>query len=112
MNTIGVIAPYKYEGMWVFDDPAVGLVREPFVTSAMASPVRETCCRRNRIEPAKVRELTGRNSAQPGTVTFLLYPHDCFNRCHGAFREAALFRQVATADPAKLVALGINDRPA
>lgn len=30
-NSIGVIAPYKYEGMWVFDDPAVGLVREPFV---------------------------------------------------------------------------------
>ena len=32
MNAIGVIAPYKYEGMWVFDDPAVGLVREPFVS--------------------------------------------------------------------------------
>ena len=31
MNAIGVIAPYKFEGMWVFDDPAVGLVREPFV---------------------------------------------------------------------------------
>ena len=31
MNAIGVIAPYKYEGMWVFDDPAVGLSREPFV---------------------------------------------------------------------------------
>ena len=31
MNAIGVIAPYKYEGMWVFDDAAVGLVREPFV---------------------------------------------------------------------------------
>ena len=31
MNAIGVIAPYKYEGMWVFDDPATGLVREPFV---------------------------------------------------------------------------------
>jgi hypothetical protein len=31
MNTIGVIAPYRYEGMWVFDDPAVGLRREPFV---------------------------------------------------------------------------------
>ncbi len=26
-----VIAPYKYEGMWVFDDSAVGLYREPFV---------------------------------------------------------------------------------
>lgn len=31
MNSIGVIAPYKYEGMWVFDDPRVALVREPFV---------------------------------------------------------------------------------
>ncbi len=31
MNAIGVIAPYKYEGMWVFDDPAVGLNWEPFV---------------------------------------------------------------------------------
>ena len=32
MNAISVIVPYKYEGMWVFDDPAVGLVREPFVS--------------------------------------------------------------------------------
>ena len=31
MNAISVLAPYKYEGTWVFDDPAVGLVREPFV---------------------------------------------------------------------------------
>jgi len=31
MNTIGVIVPYRYEGMWVFDDPAVELSREPFV---------------------------------------------------------------------------------
>jgi hypothetical protein len=31
MNAISVIAPYKYEGIWVFDDPAVGLVREAFV---------------------------------------------------------------------------------
>ena len=32
MNAISVIAPYKYEGMWVFDDAAVGLVREAFVS--------------------------------------------------------------------------------
>jgi len=32
MNSIGVIVPYKYEGLWVFDHPAVGLVREPFVS--------------------------------------------------------------------------------
>lgn len=34
MNTINVIKPYKYFGSWVFDDPAVGLVREPFVSGA------------------------------------------------------------------------------
>lgn len=31
MNTLMVIAPYKYEGMWVFDDPTVGLSKEPFI---------------------------------------------------------------------------------
>jgi hypothetical protein len=31
MNAISVLFPYKYEGMWVFDDPNVGLHREPFV---------------------------------------------------------------------------------
>ena len=31
MNSLFVIVPYKYEGMWVFDDPQVGLVREPFI---------------------------------------------------------------------------------
>ena len=34
MNAINVIAPYKYLGMWVFDDPKVGLVQEPFVSGA------------------------------------------------------------------------------
>ena len=31
-NAIIVIAPYWYKGTWVFDDPEVGLVREPFVS--------------------------------------------------------------------------------
>jgi hypothetical protein len=30
-NSILIIAPYRYQGTWVFDDPAVGLRREPFV---------------------------------------------------------------------------------
>ena len=30
-NAIMVIAPYWYEGTWVFDDESVGLLREPFV---------------------------------------------------------------------------------
>ena len=34
MNSILVIHPYKSGGVWVFDDPQVGLVREPFVAGA------------------------------------------------------------------------------
>src|SRR5436189_6442728 len=30
MNSLMVIVPYKYEGLWVFDDAAVGLSKEPF----------------------------------------------------------------------------------
>ena len=33
-NSIFVIKPYKWEMMWVFDDPNVGLVKEPFVGEA------------------------------------------------------------------------------
>jgi hypothetical protein len=34
MNQIGVIAPYRRHGLWVFDDPKVGLLQEPFVAGA------------------------------------------------------------------------------
>lgn len=34
MNAIRVIHPYKYEGMWVFDDEKAELVQEPFVSGA------------------------------------------------------------------------------
>ena len=34
MNAITAIHPYKDEGLWVFDDASVGLVREPFVSGA------------------------------------------------------------------------------
>jgi Family of unknown function (DUF6717) len=34
MNSILVIHPYKYGGVWVFDDPQAGLVQEPFVAGA------------------------------------------------------------------------------
>ena len=33
-NSIKIIHPYKYQGVWVFDDEKVGLVREPFVSGA------------------------------------------------------------------------------
>jgi hypothetical protein len=34
MNNLNVIAPYRWEGMWVFDDSRVGLEKEPFVSGA------------------------------------------------------------------------------
>jgi hypothetical protein len=34
MNSINVIAPYRFLDMWVFDDPRVGLAAEPFVGGA------------------------------------------------------------------------------
>lgn len=34
MNALNAIYPYRYEGLWVFDDPKVGLVQEPFVSGA------------------------------------------------------------------------------
>jgi hypothetical protein len=34
MNQISVIRPYKWNGLWVFDDPRVGLDKEPFVAGA------------------------------------------------------------------------------
>ncbi len=33
-NALIVISPYKYEGMWVFDDEKAGLDKEPFVEGA------------------------------------------------------------------------------
>ena len=33
-NFLQIIFPYKYQGAWVFDDEAKGLVKEPFVFGA------------------------------------------------------------------------------
>ena len=35
-NAIQVINPYRWEGLWVFDDPRTDLVREPFIEGADA----------------------------------------------------------------------------
>jgi hypothetical protein len=36
MNSVMAIHPYKANGLWVFDDTAVGLRQEPFVAGADA----------------------------------------------------------------------------
>jgi len=40
MNTLCVIFPYRMEGVWVFGDAAIGLVREPF-QEEITSPSRK-----------------------------------------------------------------------
>lgn len=35
-NSLMIIVPYQYGGTWVFDDPATGLKREPFVAGVPA----------------------------------------------------------------------------
>jgi len=34
VNTLIAIYPYKYQGLWVFDDEKVGLLQEPFISGA------------------------------------------------------------------------------
>jgi hypothetical protein len=34
MNAIQTISPYRHDGLWVFDDPAKEVEREPFVAGA------------------------------------------------------------------------------
>ncbi len=34
MNTLNVIAPYRWQGSWVFDDERFDLTREPFICGA------------------------------------------------------------------------------
>jgi len=34
MNALIAIYPYKFEGLWVFDDEKVGLTQEPFISGA------------------------------------------------------------------------------
>jgi hypothetical protein len=34
MNSLLAIHPYKVDGLWVFDDPRVGLFQEPFIAGA------------------------------------------------------------------------------
>jgi len=41
MNAINLIVPYRYEGMWVFDDARVGLDKGPFVSGRFRSGVGE-----------------------------------------------------------------------
>jgi len=70
-----VIHPYKFEGVWVFDDPKVDLVREAFVSGA------------DDIIDLMVREL---NSPEDGFNLFFSrapfpgYQH-CFARQHEEF---------------------------
>ena len=54
MNNLNVIVPYKWEGMWVFDDPRVGLDKEPFVSGA-DKMIEDNTTARNRSDVLRTR---------------------------------------------------------
>ncbi len=68
MNEINIIKPYKYMGMWVFDDPKVGLVQEPFVSGA------------DEIIDVMVKDIP---NAEDGFV--LIFSANPFPGCQGEF---------------------------
>lgn len=51
MNSISIIRPYKHGGIWMFDDPVAGLVREPFVSGA--DEIIDLCVLEQRIVNAE-----------------------------------------------------------
>jgi hypothetical protein len=73
MNAVIAIHPYKAKGMWVFDDPEVGLRQESFVSGAdaiidrmfkkflMPSWALPSCSRHNHFRGSR---LTSRSEAQ------------------------------------------------
>ena len=69
MNTINVIAPYKHLGMWVFDDPRVGLNQEPFVSGADAMIDRVVADIPNAADVARPAGGRGVQDRPPSTAS-------------------------------------------
>ncbi len=68
MNSITVIAPSRLHGMWVFDDPARGLVQEPFVGGAdtMIDRIVAAADAERTAAPGNVVSITaGRRASAP-----------------------------------------------
>ncbi len=77
-NEIRVIMPYKWNGLWVFDDPATGLDKEAFVSGvdtildAITSKIPDAengfiCMFSDRPFPGTIIELTWLRGDESGT---------------------------------------------
>ena len=60
-NSILIIRPYWSDGTWVFDDPATGLVREPFVAGVHHNGTGRRC---DSHGPTPCNQLTGDEAVQ------------------------------------------------
>jgi len=68
MNAIRAIHPFRYEGLWVFDDETVGLRQEPFVSGALR-PASRSCFPPSRsLASRSSASGSGRSSGAPGTT--------------------------------------------
>jgi len=67
ISSLFAIAPDNFNGMWVFDDPAVGLFREPFASGADdVLKVSASWKSRNDDVPETVRRRRNRSGLQRG----------------------------------------------
>jgi hypothetical protein len=109
MNEINVIAPYKHQGMWVFDDSRVGLVQEPFVVGAIRGSIGLSLISRTLIGDLPwsfpVQSFLGTNIAWTGgaakaAAIGITRPHSIWKagyarRCFGIFqrrRSTSMFK--------------------
>lgn len=105
-NSIMVLHPTKVNGVWAFDDPATGLVREPFVSGI--PEIIETTLQNNGIsvqEAAKGFNMFFAATPFPGVQATLTWLHEegggNWYRCEETKQEGwlcpALFKYFAQA---------------
>ena len=70
-NSITLIKPYKWEGLWVFDDERVDLVREAFVAGAVHDVQRtNSSVSRMRMIAGKALRLISKRARRQGSCEF------------------------------------------
>ena len=84
-NSIAVLMPYRHAGTWVFDDPAVGLRREPFVAGIpeMMDQLVEDIPDADRLWPKAIITVAWGNAPGMVCVWRLVWPKAIFTRSVG-----------------------------
>jgi hypothetical protein len=96
MNAMNIIVPYRWEGTWVFDDPEVGLNKEPFVFGI--PEMIETLLERKGMSQVDRFRLTFSAFKFPGYDEEIVLQSGDVSR--GSYYESASFGKVGWLCPA------------